>query len=166
MRRLCRLGCFYRCVSVHRGSGAIPACIAGGIPACLAAGLQGGGILACLAGFQADTQGGSLGGSGWGGSPGPHPRGKLRGVPAPGGGVSALGGRGLLVGGCGDPPMMATAAAGTHPPRMHSCSSYFSCNLLIICIVSNTRISFVHKILKSETCIMYTLNKSMIKQIF
>ena len=36
--------------SVHRG----------GIPACLAAGLQGGGgILACLAGFQAHTQGGS-----------------------------------------------------------------------------------------------------------
>ena len=38
LRRLC----FYRCVSVHRWGGAIPACIAGGIPACLAAGLQGG----------------------------------------------------------------------------------------------------------------------------
>ena len=36
------------------GSGAIPACIASGIPA-------------CLAGFQAHTQGGSLGGSGQGG---------------------------------------------------------------------------------------------------
>ena len=48
---------------------AIPAYIAGGIPACLAAGLWGvgGGIPACLAGFQAHTQGGSLGGSGWGG---------------------------------------------------------------------------------------------------
>ena len=42
---------------------AIPACIAGGVPACLAAGLRGGGkgIPACLAGFQAHTQGGSLG---------------------------------------------------------------------------------------------------------
>ena len=37
--------------------GAIPACIAGGIPACLAAGLGGGG-----------------------GSPGPHPKGKWRGI--------------------------------------------------------------------------------------
>ena len=38
------------------------------------------GIEACLAGFQAHTQGGSLEGSGqWGwGSPGPQPRGKLR----------------------------------------------------------------------------------------
>ena len=35
----------------------------------------GGGIPACLAGFQAHTQGGSWGRSGWGGSPGPHPRG-------------------------------------------------------------------------------------------
>ena len=76
-----------------QGGAAIPACIAGGIPA-------------CLAGFQAQTQGGSLGGSGWGGlqahiqgevegdlvqahgqggswggsGPGPHPRGMLRGI--------------------------------------------------------------------------------------
>ena len=81
------------CHSVHRGGGAIPACIAGGIPACLAAGLGRGGIPACLAGFQAHTQGGSLGGSArgglqahsqggsWGGSsPSPQPRGKLRGI--------------------------------------------------------------------------------------
>ena len=40
----------------------------------------GGGIPVCLAGFQAHTQGGSLRGSGWGGSPGPHTRGKLRGI--------------------------------------------------------------------------------------
>ena len=46
--------------SVHGEGEAIPACIAGGIPAYLAAGLQGGGIPACLAGFQAHTQGGSL----------------------------------------------------------------------------------------------------------
>ena len=45
------------------GGAAIPACIAGGIPA-------------CLAGFQAHTQGGSLGGSG----PGSQQRGKLRGI--------------------------------------------------------------------------------------
>ena len=40
------------------------------------------GIPACLADFQAHTQGGILGGSGWGGGgpPGPHPRGKLRGI--------------------------------------------------------------------------------------
>ena len=62
-------------MSVYSG-GAIPACIAGGIPAYLAAGLQGGGILACLAGFQALTQGGSWEGSG--GSTGPQSRGKLR----------------------------------------------------------------------------------------
>ena len=40
----------------------------------------GGGNPACLSGFQAHTQRGSLGGSGQGGSPGPHPRGKLRGI--------------------------------------------------------------------------------------
>ena len=73
--RLCFYMCLWFCsqgvVSQH----------AGGIPACLAAGLPGvgGGIPACLAGFQAHTQGGSWGV--WpGGSPGPHPRGKLRGL--------------------------------------------------------------------------------------
>ena len=30
-------------------------------------------------------------------------------------------GGGLLLGVCGDPPMMATAAGGTHPTGMHSC---------------------------------------------
>ena len=41
----------------------------------------GGGIPACLVGFQAHTQGGSLGDLARGrGSPGPHPRGKLRGI--------------------------------------------------------------------------------------
>ena len=80
-------------VSVCAQGGAIPACNADGIPACLAAGLWGVGIPACLADFQAHTQGGSLGGSvqgclqaltkggSWGGSgPGPQPRGKLRGI--------------------------------------------------------------------------------------
>ena len=50
------------------GGCAIPACTAGGMPACLAAGLgEGGSIPACLSGFQAYTQGESLGGSGQGG---------------------------------------------------------------------------------------------------
>ena len=113
---------------------AIPACIAGGIPACLAAGLRSRGevgIPACLACFQAHTQGGSLGGSG----PGPQPRGKLRGIwsrPTPKGEVEgdlakgdvpAPGGWCLLRGRCGDPlPVTATAAGGTHPTGMHSCS--------------------------------------------
>ena len=57
----------------------------------------GGGIPACLAGFQAHSQGGSLRGSGQGRSPGPHPRGKLRGIwlggsPGPHLGGSAPGG--------------------------------------------------------------------------
>ena len=56
-------------------------------------GVGGSFIPACLAGFQANTQGGSLGGSGGGvyrptpkgeveggSSPGPQPRGKLRGI--------------------------------------------------------------------------------------
>ena len=42
----------YVCLSVHRGDGGIPVCLAGGIQACLA-GLRGGG------GLQAHTQGGS-----------------------------------------------------------------------------------------------------------
>ena len=90
------------CHSVH-GGGVIPACIAGGIPACFAAGLlgEGGGIPACLAtGLQ-------------GGSPGPQPGGKLRG----------------LAGGCipacteaaPPPTWTATASGGTHPTGMHSC---------------------------------------------
>ena len=70
----------------------------------------------------------------------------LRGVPAPRGGACSQGGvcsqgdllRGglllggglllvecLLRGGCGDPPEMATAAGGTHPTGMHSCSCCF-----------------------------------------
>ena len=78
LRRLC----FYRCVSVHKGGGGIPACLAGGIPACLAAGLQGvcaipacfaGGIPACLAtGLQGVV---------------PGPGGLLQGVPLLWGGL-------------------------------------------------------------------------------
>ena len=52
-----------------------------GVPGPKGGALSGRGLVpACLAAFQAHTQGGSLGGSGRGGSPGPHPRGKLRGV--------------------------------------------------------------------------------------
>ena len=97
-----------------------------------------GGIRACLAGFQAHTQRGSLGGSGRGVSsptakgevegdlvqahsqggscgPGQHPRGKLRGI-WPGDACSGV---------CGDPPMTATAAGGMHPTGMHSCFKCF-----------------------------------------
>ena len=57
--------------------GAIPACNAGGIPACLAAGLVGA-IPACIAsGFPACLAAGLQGG---GSGPGPHPRGKSRGI--------------------------------------------------------------------------------------
>ena len=58
-KRSLRRLCFYTCLSVHRGGGAIPECIAGGIPACLAAGLQGGLLLGGL------LQGGLLTGGAW-----------------------------------------------------------------------------------------------------
>ena len=62
---------------------------------------RGVGIPACLAGFQAHTQGGSLGGSVQGACPGPHPRGKFRGICL--GGVQAHtqgGSLGGSAGGC------------------------------------------------------------------
>ena len=75
------------------GGGAIPACIAGGIPACLATVFGGGGL-------QANTQGGSGGGSGLG----PQPSGKMRGIwsrPTPKGEVEGdLPGGCLVLGGC------------------------------------------------------------------
>ena len=86
----------------------------------------GGGIPACLAGFQAHTQGGSLGGSG-GVSRNTTKR-EVEGDLASGGlpalsWVSAPGG--ICSWGCGDPPVTATAAGGTHPTGMHSCFQYF-----------------------------------------
>ena len=79
------------CVKNSVQGGAIPACIAGDIPA-------------CLAGFQAHTQGGSLGGSGQGVSR-PTPKGEVEGVlargvtrPTPKGGVE-----GDLAGGSSGP---------------------------------------------------------------
>ena len=72
--------------------------------------VSGGCIPACLAGFQAHTQGGSSGV--WpGGSPGPHPEGC---IPA-----------------CteADPPT-ATAVGGTHPTGIHSC---FGIHLVSAC---------------------------------
>ena len=141
-----------------RGS-AIPACIAGGIPAYLAAGLQGGGIPACLAGFQAHTQGGSLGGSGWGISR-PTPKGEIegdlvqahsqgevegelaRGVPALGGACSrgcpapwevcllqGAGGACSGGGGCGDHPTFP------HDGYCYGCyTSYWNAFLLELVI--------------------------------
>ena len=77
----------------------------------------------------------------------------LWGVPAPGGtnswgvsaprGMSAPGGCLLLGGACsrgvpgGDPPGTATAAGGTHPTGMHSCSKYKKCHLFK-CMLHNS----------------------------
>ena len=64
---------FYRCLSVQ-GGGVVS-------QHALQQVRVGGGIPACLAGFQAHTQGEVYGDLvGGGGSPGPHPRGKLRGI--------------------------------------------------------------------------------------
>ena len=93
--------------------GGIQACIAGGIPACLAAGLQG--VVSQYAlQVSRPTPRGEVEGSGrkGGGSPGPHPRGNLRGL-AWGGACS---------GGGDPPPVTATAVGGTRPTGMHSCS--------------------------------------------
>ena len=57
---------------------------------------------------------------------GPQPRGKLRGTwsrPTPKGEVEGDLAGGACSEGCGDPPVMATAAGGTHPTGMHSCLS-------------------------------------------
>ena len=111
------------------GGGGIPACIAGGIPACLGAGLRGEGgvglgVSQHTLQVSRPTHAGEVEGDLARRSPGPHPRGKLRGIwpggspgPHPGeggvsrptpGGVSALGGCVLQGGacsrGCGDPP--------------------------------------------------------------
>ena len=110
---------------------------------------RGSGIPACLAGFQAHTQGGSLGVSGWGGlqantqggswggsGPGPQPRGKLRGVCSRGG---------CLLGGVCETPPTATAAGGTHPTGMHSCKiCFYTSNLnTMIKVDTNYLINFM-----------------------
>ena len=70
-RSLQRL-CFYTCLSVHGGYPSMPCRWYPSMP-CRS---PGGCIPACLAGFQAHTQGGAWGV--WpGGYPGPHPRGKV-----------------------------------------------------------------------------------------
>ena len=82
---------------------------------------RGGGIPACLAGFQAPHPGGCLGGSGQGGL-----QAHTWGVPGPGGSAPrGLPGPGWGEVGCGDPPGTATAAGGTHPTGMHSCLYQF-----------------------------------------
>ena len=95
------------CDSVHGGGGGcgggIPACIAGDIPACLAAG----GVLS----QHALQEGCLLPGGAW-----------SRGAAL--GGVPGLGGA-CSQGVCSwwrPPPRTATAAGGTHPTGMHSCS--------------------------------------------
>ena len=94
---------FYMCLSVHKGEGvwypSMPCRFPGGC------------IPACLAGFQAHSQG-ELGGSGWGVS---------RSIP--GGSPSPHLGWGWYIPACteADPPLMATAADGMHPTGMHCC---------------------------------------------
>ena len=112
--------------------GAIPACIAGGILACLAAGLRGGGWYSSMPCRF----------------PGPHPRGKFRGIwsrPTAKGEVEGDLARGCLLwgGGClfqgvcsrgecvgPSPPVTATAAGGMHPTAMHSCFVFLSSDVL------------------------------------
>ena len=85
-----------------------------------------GGIPAYLAGLQAFTGGSGVEGSGLGGgSPGPHPRGKLRGL-AWGDLQAHTRGGGIPVSTEANPPPhthTATAAGGTHPTGMLSCSN-------------------------------------------
>ena len=85
----------------------------------------GGGIPACLAGFQAHTQGGT-----WGVWPGgvsrPTPKGEvegsgLGGLQAHTWGVSRPTPRGCIPACTEEQPPMATATGGTHPTGMHSC---------------------------------------------
>ena len=89
-----------------------------------------GGIPACLAGFQAHTQGGSWGV--WpGGSPGPHPRGKLRGLASRGLQAHTQGGSQAHTRGSvsqhalRQTPLMATAAGSMYPTGMHFCFDKF-----------------------------------------
>ena len=100
------------CHSVHGGRrGGIPAYILGGILACLAACLGGGGgIPACLAGFQAHTQGGKLRGLARGGLQA-HTQGKVEG--------SGLGG--LLPRGCLLQGGLLWWGVGLPPPHDHYC---------------------------------------------
>ena len=89
---------------------------------------RGSGIPACLAGFQAHTQGGSLGGSGWGVSK-PTPKGEVEGdlvqAHSQGGSWGGSAPGGVPAWGCGETPPTATAAGGTHPTGMHSCKICF-----------------------------------------
>ena len=127
------------CVCPQEGGWcAIPTCIAGGISACLAAGL-GGWYPSMPCRFRGPHPRGKFRGIWPGGSPGSHPRGKLRGIwsrpTAKGevegdlaggcllwGCVSAPGGCACSWGVCVETPVTATAASGTHPTGMHSCT--------------------------------------------
>ena len=128
----------------------------GGIPACLAAGIQGvgDGISACVAGFQAHTQGGSWrvwlegvsqsttqGGS-WGvwpgGSPIPHPGGFSR--PTTWGGLQAHNQGGVSQHALRQTPPTATAVGSTHPTGMHSCLNFLFSQLYGL--HTSTRVKF------------------------
>ena len=135
-KRILRRLCFYTCVSVHRGLGGIPACIAGGISACLAAGLRGRGVVSQHAlQVSRPTPRGELRGLARGVVSRPTPKGEvegsglggllpggwclLQGVPAPGGGGGSAPGGGEPP--PTPPPEIANAVGGTHPTGMHSC---------------------------------------------
>ena len=131
------------CHCVHGGGGWYPSMHCRWYPSMPCSRSRGAGILACLAGFLANTQGGSWGvypggslGPHLGGSPGSDPGGCLQ---AHTWGVSPgpqLGGaRSTPKGGCvpwhalRQTPSTATAAGGTHPTGMHSCWFVFSANV-------------------------------------
>ena len=131
-RRSLRRLCFYACLSVHGGGVLSQHALQVVSQHALQQVFRGGGIPACLAGFQAHPGGkfrgvwpvggspgqqprGKLKGIWPGGSPGPQPRGQVEGDLARGGrspGSHQGGGRGggacsrgsAPAGGCGDPP--------------------------------------------------------------
>ena len=115
------------------------------------------GIQVYLAGFQAHSQGGSWGGSGWGGLQATLRGGLLLGVCAPGGclvlggawskGVCSQGVPGSGGGGCVEtPPGTATAVGGTHPTGMHSCLNCYlvHCMAAYFCYYLGFRIDISH----------------------
>ena len=113
---------------------------------------RGGSIPACLAGFQAHTQGGAWGIWPWGGlqahikvgswgvwpggPPGPYPEGKLRGLTWEGGlKAYTKGGLQAHIPACIEANhlwLTATAAGGTHPTGMHSCHLFYSHHIVLM----------------------------------
>ena len=138
------------CDSVHGGGwgGGMSACIAGGIPACLAAGLRGGVVSQHALQVSRPTLKGEVEGSGQGGSPGPHPRGKSPGGISTPGGVSPgphLGG--LLCGQWGVYSRGSLLSGVWRPPCDSYCcgryASYWNAFLYKLCEIKGIRFSEV-----------------------